>query len=174
MCEPRSKSISKAMGSSFDRPIRRFHTFSSAVLAEFCRAWPGTNEARAARAELLQRKALPYAEWCGLLRRWGDGAVRAEGDMDQEAGMSGNRAPCVMSDDDLRAAFAAHKQGAAKFTRRMAIAIAEMADMRPMSLVWRLEKMGLLKRGSWEWFRNNGGITREHIEEVRADMENGI
>ena len=88
--------------------------------------------------------------------------------------MSARTAPSVMGDDDLRAAFAAHKQGATKFTRRMAIAIAEMADMRPMSLVWRLEKMGLLKRGSWEWFQANGGITREHIEEVRADMANGI
>jgi hypothetical protein len=47
-----------------DVSISDFFGFSSAVLAEFCRKWPGTNEARAARAELLSRKALPYAEWC--------------------------------------------------------------------------------------------------------------
>lgn len=75
----------------------------------------------------------------------------------------------LMDDDTLRAAFAAHKEGQPKFTRRMAILIADMAGMRPMSLVWRLEKMGLLKRGSWEWFRNNGGITQAQVDEVRAD-----
>lgn len=75
-----------------------------------------------------------------------------------------------MDDDALRAAFAAHKEGQTKFTRRMAIAIADMAQMRPMSLVWRLEKLGLLKRGSWEWFKANGGITHDHIVEVRADL----
>jgi hypothetical protein len=74
-----------------------------------------------------------------------------------------------MDDDVLRAAFASHKEGQSKFTRRMAVTIADMAEMRPMSLVWRLEKLGLLKRGSWDWFKNNGGITREHVEEVRAD-----
>ena len=71
-----------------------------------------------------------------------------------------------MDDDDLRALVRIHKAGATKFTRRMVIHIANMADMRPMSLVWRLEKMGELKRGSWEWFRNNGGITQAHIDEV--------
>ena len=76
-----------------------------------------------------------------------------------------------MDDDTLRAAFKCHVSGQNKFTRRMAITIADMADMRPMSLVWRLEKMGLLKRGSWEWFKANGGITREQVMEVRADRE---
>ena len=75
----------------------------------------------------------------------------------------------MMDDDTLRAAFHAHKEGQTKFTRRMAITIADMAFMPPMSLVWRLEKMGLLKRGSWEWFKFNGGITVDHIREVRAD-----
>ena len=74
----------------------------------------------------------------------------------------------MMDDDTLRAAFQAHKEGQTKFTRRMAIMIADMACMPPMSLVWRLEKMGLLKRGSWEWFKHNGGITVDHIREVRT------
>jgi hypothetical protein len=75
-----------------------------------------------------------------------------------------------MNNADLEAAFRAHKEGQTKFTRRMAIIIADMADMKPMSLVWRLEKMGLLKRGSWEWFKYNGGITKAHIAEVRGDL----
>lgn len=73
-----------------------------------------------------------------------------------------------MDDDTLRTAFAAHSDGQTKFTRRMAIAIADMAEMRPMSLVWRLEKLGLIKSGSWDWFRDNGGITTAHMDEVRA------
>lgn len=78
-----------------------------------------------------------------------------------------------MDNEALAAALQAHKAGQTKFTRRMAIIIADMAEMKPMSLVWRLEKTGLLKRGSWEWFRNNGGITRAHIDEVRADLKSG-
>lgn len=79
-----------------------------------------------------------------------------------------------MDDDTLRAAFKAHTEGQTKFTRRMAIILADMADTRPMSMVWRLEKMGLLKRGSWDWFKANGGITRDHITEVRADLAAGV
>lgn len=75
----------------------------------------------------------------------------------------------MMDDESLRSAFAAHTAGATKFTRRMAVNIADMADMRPMSLVWRLEKMGLLKRGSYEWFKDNGGITKEAVRKVRQD-----
>lgn len=76
-----------------------------------------------------------------------------------------------MDDDILRAAFAAHKEGQTKFTRRMAVNIADMAEMRPMSLVWRLEKMGLLKRGSYDWFKMNGGITKDNVAEVRCDRQ---
>lgn len=75
-----------------------------------------------------------------------------------------------MDDETLEAAFHAHKEGQTKFTRRMAIIIADMAGMKPMSLVWRLEKMGLLKRGSWEWFKRNGGISKANIDEARAGL----
>jgi hypothetical protein len=75
----------------------------------------------------------------------------------------------VIDDHTLTVAFKAHAEGQSHFTRRMAITLADMADMRPLSLVWRLEKLGLLKRGSWDWFKMNGGITRDHIMEVRAD-----
>ncbi len=48
--------------------ISDFSGFSNGVLAEFCRKWPGTPEARAAKAELVSRKVLPYDEWCS--RPW--------------------------------------------------------------------------------------------------------
>lgn len=71
-----------------------------------------------------------------------------------------------MNNDDLTIAFNAHVDGSEIFTRRMAIHISEMAGTKPMSLVWRLEKMGLLKKGSYEWFQINGGITKSQIDEV--------
>lgn len=74
-----------------------------------------------------------------------------------------------VDEDALRAAFKAHTDGETKFTRRMAVNIADFFGVPPMSLVWKLEKMNLLKRGSWDWFRANGGITKEHIAVARAD-----
>jgi len=44
------------------------------------------------------------------------------------------------------------------FTRRMAIHIALMADVTPMQVVDRMERIGILKSGSGAWFRRNGGI----------------
>lgn len=76
-----------------------------------------------------------------------------------------------MDDDAIEAAFRAHTEGQTHFTRRMAITIADMAGMRPMSMVWRLEKMGLLRRGSWCWFRDNGGITAAQVQLVRAETQ---
>lgn len=76
-----------------------------------------------------------------------------------------------VDDAALRAAFEAHTRGQDKFTRRMAIAIADMAGMRPMQLVARLEHLGLLKRGSYAWFQDNGGITPDQVAEVRADLK---
>jgi hypothetical protein len=74
-----------------------------------------------------------------------------------------------VNNDVLSAAFRAHKEGQTKFTRRMAITIADAAGETPRQIVQRLERLGLLKRGSWDWFVRNGGITKAHIAEVRAD-----
>lgn len=74
----------------------------------------------------------------------------------------------MMDDDALRAAFSAHKDGQTKFTRRMAITIADMARETPKGIVLRLERLGLLKRGSWDWFAHHGGITPAQIREVRT------
>ncbi len=73
----------------------------------------------------------------------------------------------LMDMDTLTAAFNAHKQGQTKFTRRMAINLAHMDGSTPKQLVLRCERLGLLKHGSWDWFEANGGITQNHIREVR-------
>ncbi len=70
--------------------------------------------------------------------------------------------------DELEAAFRAHTEGQTNFTRRMAINIGDFLGLTPMAVVWKLEKRDLIKRGSWEWFKANGGITKNHIAECRA------
>lgn len=70
----------------------------------------------------------------------------------------------------MRAAFKAHTEGQTHFTRRIAITIAEHFDMHPMQVVKYYERMGLLRDGSTEWFREYGGFTKEDIATVRADL----
>lgn len=74
------------------------------------------------------------------------------------------------ADDALVTAFRAHTAGHTHFTRRMAIKLADKFGETPRQLVLRLERRGLLKRGSWDWFAMNGGITKEQIAEVRASV----
>lgn len=52
----------------------------------------------------------------------------------------------------------------------MAIAISLSAGETPRQIVLRLEKIGLLRKGSWNWFVVNGGITKDQIAEVEADL----
>lgn len=68
----------------------------------------------------------------------------------------------------LSAAFRSHVQDSDKFTRRMAIALAEMDGTTPRQLVLRCERLKLLKKGSWDWFAENGGITRDHIDLAKS------
>lgn len=74
-----------------------------------------------------------------------------------------------MNDSDLTAAFHAHKDGQKVFSRRMAINIADFFEMPVKTVVKRLELLGLLKRGSWDWFVRNGGFTKEHYRITRED-----
>ena len=79
-----------------------------------------------------------------------------------------------MDDATLRAAVKAHMddaraKGETVFSRRRVIAISDMAGEKPMRTVWRMEKLGLLKRGAYAWFKANGGITRDHVDEARVD-----
>ncbi len=73
----------------------------------------------------------------------------------------------------LEAAFHAHKEGHTKFTRRMAINIADHFDTTPRHVVQQLERTGLVKQGSWDWFVSNGGFSKENFAEARADRMAG-
>lgn len=79
----------------------------------------------------------------------------------------------AMDMDALSAAFAAHTAGSDRFTRRMAIVLAEMDGTSPRALILRCERLGLLKPGAWAWFAENGGITPAHVAEARGAQPTG-
>jgi Zn-dependent peptidase ImmA (M78 family) len=56
--------------------------------------------------------------------------------------------------------------GAAMLTRRHVILLARQYNISREACVRRLEELGLVKRGTWEWFKNNGGIKDEQAREV--------
>lgn len=69
---------------------------------------------------------------------------------------------------DLKSIFETQRGESKKFTRRMAINMADMLDMDVWQLVRELERQSLLHEGSVDWFKANGGFTREHFEEARS------
>lgn len=77
--------------------------------------------------------------------------------------------PCSVDRAALSAAFEAHTAGQTHFTRRMVITIADMFGMTPRQVVRHFEATGLLRSGSWHWFRENGGINAEHVRQVRSE-----
>ncbi|MDX0624222.1 ImmA/IrrE family metallo-endopeptidase [Sinorhizobium medicae] len=53
-----------------------------------------------------------------------------------------------------------------KTTRRLIILLADQYGISRQACVLRLEELGLVKKGTWAWFENNGRITDEHAREV--------
>ena len=86
-----------------------------------------------------------------------------------------NSTTAELDDDAVRVAFASHRDEAAAngekvFSRRRIIALADFFGVKPMAMVWRLEKLKLLARGAYGWFKANGGITSDHVWEARVDQ----
>lgn len=59
--------------------------------------------------------------------------------------------------------------GAVKLTRRYVIVLAHQHQISREACVRRLEELGLAKKGTWDWFEANGGITNKDAEVVLAD-----
>lgn len=81
-----------------------------------------------------------------------------------------------MDNRDLLVAIESHMETAPRsdegrplFTRRIAITLADMADTPVKDLVLRCERLGYCPNGTWDWFTSNGGITRDHIKQVRDE-----
>lgn len=60
--------------------------------------------------------------------------------------------------------------GSARMTRRHVIVLAHFFDVSREALVRRLEELGLAKRGTWDWFEDNGSITDEQARQVLGDL----
>jgi Zn-dependent peptidase ImmA (M78 family)/transcriptional regulator with XRE-family HTH domain len=56
--------------------------------------------------------------------------------------------------------------GALSLSRRHIIVLANYFGVSREALVRRLEELGLIKRDSWDWFVENGGITNEQVIQV--------
>lgn len=56
--------------------------------------------------------------------------------------------------------------GSSHLTRRHIILLADFFGVSRQATVLRLEELGLTKKGTWDWFADNGGITDEQVHQV--------
>lgn len=68
--------------------------------------------------------------------------------------------------DSFGESFRQLKEITGKTTRRLVILLADQYGISRQACVLRLEELGLVKKGTWSWFENNGGITDDHAREV--------
>ncbi len=60
--------------------------------------------------------------------------------------------------------------GSTRLTRRHVIVLAHFFGVSREAMVRRLEELGLTKKGTWDWFEANGGITDEQARQVLGDL----
>lgn len=60
--------------------------------------------------------------------------------------------------------------GSTHLTRRHIIVLAHFFGVSREAMVRRLEELGLTKKGTWDWFTANGGITDEQALQVLGDL----
>jgi Zn-dependent peptidase ImmA (M78 family)/DNA-binding XRE family transcriptional regulator len=60
--------------------------------------------------------------------------------------------------------------GSDRLTRRHVIVLAHFFGVSREAMVRRLEELGLIKTGTWDWFQANGGITDQHVKQVLGDL----
>lgn len=60
--------------------------------------------------------------------------------------------------------------GSERLTRRHVIILAHFFGVSREAIVRRLEELGSVKPGTWDWFMANGGITDEQARQVLGDL----
>jgi Zn-dependent peptidase ImmA (M78 family)/DNA-binding XRE family transcriptional regulator len=60
--------------------------------------------------------------------------------------------------------------GADRMTRRHVIVLAHSFGVSREAMVRRLEELGLVKSGTWDWFQSNGGIADAQAQQVLGDL----
>lgn len=82
-------------------------------------------------------------------------------------------ARCFLTPDRaVRQRFAELTAGQSRLTRRHIILLAHAFGVSREAMTRRLEELGLARRGTWDWFLRNGGITDEQAHEVIGDEPN--
>lgn len=69
----------------------------------------------------------------------------------------------------VRQRFAEVTAGASHLTRRHIIFLADAFGVSREAMARRLEELSLAKRGTWDWFEANGGITDEQARQVLGE-----
>ena len=70
----------------------------------------------------------------------------------------------------VRQRFAEITAGQSHLTRRHIILLASAFGVAREAIVRRLEELGLAKRGTWDWFQANGGITDEQARQGLGEL----
>jgi Zn-dependent peptidase ImmA (M78 family) len=60
--------------------------------------------------------------------------------------------------------------GSSRLSRRHIIVLSHYFGVSREAMVRRLEELGLSKRGTWDWFQDNGGISDEQTKQVLGDL----
>ena len=60
--------------------------------------------------------------------------------------------------------------GADRITRRHIIVLSHYFAVSREAMVRRLEELGSVKPGTWDWFQTNGGVTDEQARQVLGDL----
>ena len=60
--------------------------------------------------------------------------------------------------------------GSDRVTRRHIIVLSHFFGVSREAMVRRMEELGSVKPGTWNWFQANGGITDEHARQVLGDL----
>jgi Zn-dependent peptidase ImmA (M78 family) len=66
----------------------------------------------------------------------------------------------------VRQKFAELTNGQSHLTRRHVILLASEFAVSREAIVRRLEELGLVRKGTWDWFVENGGISNDQAQEV--------
>lgn len=78
----------------------------------------------------------------------------------------------VMPKKSFSESFEQLRAGMPQLTRRHVILLAHQYNISREACVRRLEELGLVKKGSWAWFEDNGGITKAHAEAALGNSAN--
>ncbi|MBO6809247.1 MAG: ImmA/IrrE family metallo-endopeptidase [Thalassospira sp.] len=61
-------------------------------------------------------------------------------------------------------------EGASRLTRRHVVLLAHQFNVSREACVRRLEELDLVRKGTWEWFVANGGISSDVVKSVLGEM----